>query len=54
MIKLLHYIIFGTWHSHTWSIIKDTGVLEDNMLRGTIYHMQCKECGKLKMYQFLA
>lgn len=49
MLRLLRFLITGSWHEHKWKIIKEgVWVCADNHTKGTYYNLQCEICGNVK------
>ena len=57
MLKLIRFLITGSWHEHKWEIIKETpvqnfdGITRQPTGKFTRYTMQCKGCGDIKFIE---
>ncbi len=48
MIKLLRFLITGSWHEHKYKIIKEVQVTSNSGRSWVRYISRCEECGKIK------
>jgi hypothetical protein len=55
MIRIIRFLITGSWHEHKWEEIKQvtTRHTMDGAPDGVsvVYHLQCKDCGKITSYR---
>jgi len=56
MIRLLRFLITGSWHEHTWEVIDqyNTQLLDDDERPYGYVHtyvQKCTICGKLKTFK---
>lgn len=55
MLRLLRFLVTGSWHLHSWAPIEAGPVLgERGTKKGMIYVSRCKECGKISKTQINA
>ena len=51
MIRLIRFLITGSWHTHKWEIEGNGYILsKEGQRRGILYNCRCHECGKMKIY----
>lgn len=48
MIRLIKFLIFGTWHEHEYQIVKSGPYSINANPYGIYYDLQCKTCGRIK------
>lgn len=57
MLRLLRFLVTGSWHEHCWETFNRGGVAwnpkDGGGLKYYIYHMRCKTCGNLKFVRDL-
>jgi hypothetical protein len=53
MLRLLRFLITGSWHEHTYEIIEERAVCSgcQGAEKGFIYVSRCTVCGKIKSNQ---
>ena len=51
MMKLIRFLITGSWHEHVWETFKEEDMYSDGDYEHaeyTRYTMKCKGCGSMK------
>jgi hypothetical protein len=48
MLKLLRFLITGSWHEHTFEVIDEYTTTAFGVPCGQLYVLQCRECGAIK------
>jgi len=48
MLRLIRFLITGSWHEHEWVVIREGELTSHCGARGTRYILQCKTCGDIK------
>ena len=53
MLKLLRFLLLGTWHDHRWEILRTVNVVvsEGSLPVYTKYVLRCSDCGKMKVFK---
>lgn len=52
MIKLIHWLIFGTYCDHTWEVIREYLITNEyDRVIGVVNICRCSKCKKLKKMQ---
>lgn len=47
MLKLIRFLITGSWHQHTYEVIKEYDVSYNDGYLYRVYVSRCTKCGKI-------
>jgi hypothetical protein len=53
MLRLLRFLITGSWHAHKWAVLAEGSITKttnpDEPVIGHWYHLRCETCGEVKV-----
>ena len=48
MLRLIRFLITGSWHEHKWKILVERTVKTEDKQQFFLYECQCETCGEIK------